>query len=996
MRQHEDTVTFEMAGILNEMRKNWKVNSQALRIFKNSTKRPDILITETGLENIIIENEIEPANPEHDAKDKLKLKYRNENDVSTVIAVQIPERFRTIKIDIKKEFESTDDLKYAVYNPDRFPSFGWLVGNLHNIAMVAQISSVPKSVVNKCVNDMKDTIEFIANLIDKSGTTTKENISKLLFQKQNEQTWKIAGLILSNAVVFHNNIAGEHGVKTIREITVAGWINLSELNGVWDRILDVNYFAIFDMAKKILDYIDDDTAQEIVEQLVKTSNQITRMGLTRSTDMYGSLIQRMITDRKTLASFYTLPESAALLAGLVVPSMNSKIFDDEESIKKIRIADFACGTGTLLTTMYRQIIMNYESRGHDMRSIHDEILGNSIIGFDVLPSAVHLTVSSLAGIFPKKTIKTTKIGTAVLGKKNDVLHLGSLDLIEDHTTHDEKGAFIIGNKEENFTNPGILHKSMDYVIMNPPFTSNTREGGKEGHAMFSSLEISKEMSTKMAKLEKKKFANTCANGNAGYATNFIAVADKKLKHGGTLGLILPSTIHYGSSWEDVRQLLRTKYYDIIIISIASSTTSNQEAAFSQDTDMNEIILIAKKESKSFCEKIDEFEKDIKYKENKISQLKSKEIKIQNREKISEYEKKISTLKKKFNTLSKNKRGKFISIQQRPNSILAANELCKSIHNQGEIIKIEDTPSSGSIIEIGGKSIGMSLDCSLCHDWWFVGVQDASLIQCAYSLKNGVLHLIGESNKHKLKMTVLGDSLGLSTRDIGSMSKSKNDYSRSPFNITPILPNIKPPYYALWNNNNETQTQMIVEPDKSATEKPDAEKEKIDKVGKTATRIHINRLNTFPSQYLVMMYTREKSFGGESLPNVVIPEKYEKTLTLWCNSTLGVLSYWASSGRQQLGRGIHSRTSLQNMPILDFNRLSDNQISEFDNLFDKYANDKLEKIKSIHKDKTRKKIDKDVLNLFNIDACLDDLRKRLCLEPSITGGNPDKELLQKFR
>ncbi len=357
---YEDTITHTMSELLDKMRRNWKSEPQPLKVFKNNNKRPDILITETGLTNVIIENEIEPANPDRDAEDKLQQEYKNGQKVSTVIAVQIPKDFR-IKKDIIKELKTTNSLKYAVYNPNRFPESDWLTGNLHDIAIAAQITSVRESVVQKCVRDMSDSIEFISDVIEQSGSTTKKNIAKLLFQKENEQTWKMAGLILSNAFVFHNNIAGEHGIETIREITSAGWINLAELSRVWDKILEINYFPIFDIAKTVLNYLDDTTAQEIVAKLVNTSNQITSMGLVRSTDMYGSLIQRMITDRKTLASFYTLPESAHLLAGLVVPQPSSKLFESEETMRDIRVADFACGTGTLLTVFYKHLIMYYEA-----------------------------------------------------------------------------------------------------------------------------------------------------------------------------------------------------------------------------------------------------------------------------------------------------------------------------------------------------------------------------------------------------------------------------------------------------------------------------------------------------------------------------------------------------------------------------------------------------------------------------------------------------------
>ena len=66
-------------------------------------------------------------------------------------------------------------------------------------------------------------------------------------------------------------------------------------------------------------------------------------------DLTGRIFQTLIADRKYLATFYTLPASAALLARLAVAKMEGVDWSDpKEAIGKLRIADFACGTGALL------------------------------------------------------------------------------------------------------------------------------------------------------------------------------------------------------------------------------------------------------------------------------------------------------------------------------------------------------------------------------------------------------------------------------------------------------------------------------------------------------------------------------------------------------------------------------------------------------------------------------------------------------------------------
>ena len=63
---------------------------------------------------------------------------------------------------------------------------------------------------------------------------------------------------------------------------------------------------------------------------------------------------RLISDRKFLATFYTLPASAALLAELAAARLDVN-WSDPEAFTDLRIADLACGTGALLASAYRAV-----------------------------------------------------------------------------------------------------------------------------------------------------------------------------------------------------------------------------------------------------------------------------------------------------------------------------------------------------------------------------------------------------------------------------------------------------------------------------------------------------------------------------------------------------------------------------------------------------------------------------------------------------------------
>ena len=92
-----------------------------------------------------------------------------------------------------------------------------------------------------------------------------------------------------------------------------------------------------------------------MRELLETAQGVEATGVDNAHYLTGRIFQRLIADRKYLATFYTLPASAALLARLAVTKMDGMDWSDAKAIGKLRIADFACGTGALLSAVYEQI-----------------------------------------------------------------------------------------------------------------------------------------------------------------------------------------------------------------------------------------------------------------------------------------------------------------------------------------------------------------------------------------------------------------------------------------------------------------------------------------------------------------------------------------------------------------------------------------------------------------------------------------------------------------
>lgn len=422
--------------------------------------------------------------------------------------------------------------------------------------------------------------------------------------------------------------------------------------------------------------------------------------MTRSHDLTGAVFQKLIADRKFLAAYYTTPSSAALLAGLAIrpdSTPNNASWADAQTLGFARIADFSCGTGTLLSAAYTRIGQLHELAGGESQLLHKRMMGYCLVGCDVLPAAAHLTASMLAGSHPSETYKQSSIFTLSYGKQeNGEVALGSLDLIHPQKRLDvvaitAKSADAHGETERE-TWSSLPHDSFDLVIMNPPFTRATgHEGKKIGvhNPMFAAFKADEATQRTMGRLTKILTAKTSAHGNAGEASIFLVLADKKLKEGGTLALVMPLSLMIGESWQLSRDLLALSYADLTLISNAG--VGGRSVSFSADTDMGECLVVGRK--------------------NKGG----------------------------------SSRATFVVLNERPESTSAGTNIASQIQilrKQGRVRRLEDGPVGGVPIRLGVEVIGQVVDGPVTYGqpWNLTRIKDISLAQTAFQLCNGYIWL----------------------------------------------------------------------------------------------------------------------------------------------------------------------------------------------------------------------------------------------------------------
>ena len=224
------------------------------------------------------------------------------------------------------------------------------------------------------------------------------------------QTRRMACAILASALVYHDRIAGLH--QDIKPLVQVCGGNVSNPQGklltAWDEILGINYWPIFAIAKNILEQMDSETATTILNRLRDTALSVRSTRVENAHDLTGRIFQRLIADRKNLATFYTLPSSALLLARLAVAKLDITDWSSVKNISDLRIGDFACGTGALLSAVYNQISSRHKRAGGNTEGLHRAMMEEVLYGCDVMPSATHMTCSTLSGLEPSVGLRSSE------------------------------------------------------------------------------------------------------------------------------------------------------------------------------------------------------------------------------------------------------------------------------------------------------------------------------------------------------------------------------------------------------------------------------------------------------------------------------------------------------------------------------------------------------------------------------------------------------------
>jgi len=733
-------------------------------------------------------------------------------------------------------------------------------------------------------------------------------------KRTNESTRiiKMAGLALVDAMVFQEVLAlSDPDVDTLSKVAAVPPVQQGLIKS-WNAILEKNYAPIFELGKAILVSLPSSPlVEEALGILISEAQKIASSRALLRHDLMGRIYHKLLLAdvAKYYATYYTSVPAAWLLARLSLETENPSWqvdWSDVENVAKFRVGDLACGSGTLLSASYRNIldkhIVSTTSRGisPNPNALHKILLENVLWGFDVLLYATHLAIVGLSLHNPSSIFQKSNMYVLPFTGRGELRRLGSVDFLVDRkiivsSTLTGQNFGAERRSVESTEKVGVELPDFDIIIMNPPFTRSVG-----GNLLFGALP--KEERTKLQKelqkiLKERGFSGI---GQAGLGAVFVVLSDKYLKQSGRIALVCPRSLISGVTWRKIRELLGNNYeIEYVITSHQAPDGWN----FSENTDLSEVLLVARK-----------LGKDKAHGKSVIANLWRKPV--------NEME-----------------------------SIIVADQLrgLRAISKNNMYNVPENLNSSHLNLALGGRKIGEAYTVTSealaeSLDTWgqLAPFARSDLNRVAYVFINsGQIYVPGKGVVGSINCTRLNDvlfTMGPDVRQVhGTFSKSDS----------------RTPYAALWDHKSEEIRTILQRP--NTWLHPKDTKAALGLWNKSGKFMIAERLWLITHK-IVASYLTSEALSNMWWPTqltaiktsdgvYVNADEHGKIQTLWLNTTFGILGLLAY---RQDTRGAwvkFKKETLNLLPVLDLTKLTKSQVDKLLVAFDKFSKIEIEPLLS---------------------------------------------------
>ena len=935
-RSHESVINDTLARFLRE-----RCGLSAVAETLHDGRRPDIIVR-LPAGTVILETELEPAlTVEADALSRLGMEIDGQR-VQNVFAVTVPGRLRSASQLHLYQRMAGATLVWQEWCIDG-TSGPKLSGTAIEFGNAVQRTSPPAGDLDEAVDALDEGARRAGSRLY-SSPGTLGRVSKIFGTEPSDEAANMAALVIINAMVFQERLASnEVAFQPVSAAMRDGRFSRLALLQVWEHILSIDYYPIFSMARDVVQELSEVEATDVLGECATTAATLLGMGAVGRHDLAGRIFNRLISERKLLAAFYTSIPASTLLAGLALSQDRWSHVDwnSREELSRLCVVDPACGTGTLLMAAYRQIVQNHSATAagdSDDQLLHQALVEKVITGADVVQAAIHLTAATLAAMSPSVKFEQMQLHTLRLGRDTSKkIWLGSLDWLEAPETQ----SFFSTTEEQIGAasgEGGIVQRPIaDLVISNPPFTRRGSDGGKEEAIarVFSLPEGDTESQQAIAKRTSALLKGTAANQIAGHGSSFAVLADRLVKPGGRISLVLPVTALSGESWREVRQMLASRYEVEFVV----SSHDPNLLFMSYDTAIAEALLVGRR--------------------------------------LSDGE-------------GPTGRGRFVNLWRAPYSETDALALVRALNAAASIPlhRSDGPPVGGSPLMVGGEQWGEVVDGPIGEAPWSAARwRQALTSQFAAALERGELwNEDGSQVAGYVPVAAMGHVCNVGPQDRRIRGSLGMFDAYHGWNGDAQFP-------AIWSLDSSAHQSMSTEPNAWLSPKPGRNHQS---VWSQSGTLQITRDVRYNAQPVMAVRTGIRTLGVRAWHTLsthgddpLVSARQETALALWCNSTFGLLLHANHSNSAQEGRGQGNKGMLESMTTLDIRKLEAWQLDEAQVIWQKFSNRKFLPFYQCVTDPARVELDelivKDLLGLGeDTVASVARLRTLLAVDPSIRG------------
>ena len=422
----------------------------------------------------------------------------------------------------------------------------------------------------------------------------------------------VSVLLLMNAALLHARLEDAKGqaadlarVGRLHDVAT-GAEPVKVLRQAWTGVLRYDYEPVFRPALDVLEALAAADAQGGVNQAVRAvaawAKENAEVYVSMGMEYAGELFSRVLGNQASDGAFFTRQPAARLLAELALDATGETAWAERRTWKRLKMADLACGSGTLLNAYLEAVKDRIRKVGGDERraaEFHKYAVERLVTGLDINPvslqmAAGRMTLGNLSVDYQKMGLRAMPYGSV----DGTAVRLGALELLTDEDVIGSAAANVADSGtqvptlfESSSVDPEVVQDVEDrrIVIMNPPFTANDKKGRKFTPEVTKALQKRElQIRDRLASSDAEAAGVIDANS---IRTMFTPLAEKVVaENTGILATVMPVTACTGASGLRERRFLASRFHIDTIVCSHDPRNPN----LSTHTSINECLLIARR------------------------------------------------------------------------------------------------------------------------------------------------------------------------------------------------------------------------------------------------------------------------------------------------------------------------------------------------------------------------------------------------------------------